>query len=55
MPTIDSVQDQVLETLKGAQRIALDAVKTGFEFAESLVQTVGGSASSAPASKPAAK
>ena len=54
MPTIDSIQDQVLDTLKGAQRIALDAVKTGFEFAESIVQTVTASTSSAP-SAPAPK
>ena len=40
MSTIDSIQDQVLDTLKGAQRIALDAVKTGFEFASGRRESV---------------
>jgi hypothetical protein len=43
---IDDIQVQVLDALKGAQAIALDAVKTGFGFAEQFVQTVTGSASS---------
>jgi hypothetical protein len=57
MPALDTIHEQVLDSLKSAQRITLDAVKTGFSFAEQVVETVSGAASSvaSSASEPAAK